>query len=226
MTEFLAGFSAVLIRDLRLALRQSADLALVLGFFTIAASLFPFGVGPAPETLARIAPGVIWVLALLSVMLSLDRLFEQDLADGSLEQMVLTPRPLVLTVLAKALAHWLTTGLPLIAITPVIGILLNFPTAGYSTLLIGLALGTPSLSLIGAVGAALTLGARRAGLLIALLVLPLYIPILIFGVTAVDSVLTGFEARAHFLYLAAILVAAIPLAPLAAAAAVRHGVEG
>ena len=139
MTDFLAGFYAVLIRDLRLALRQSADLALVLGFFTIAASLFPFGVGPAPETL-----------------------FEQDLADGSLEQMVLTPRPLVLTVLAKALAHWLTTGLPLIAITPVIGILLNFPPAGYGTLLIGLALGTPSLSLIGAVGAALTLGARRA----------------------------------------------------------------
>ncbi|WP_420419077.1 heme exporter protein CcmB [Pacificispira sp.] len=220
------GFRAVLLRDLRLAIRQSADLALVLGFFVIAASLFPFGVGPSPDTLARIAPGVIWVLALLSVMLSLDRLFQQDLADGSLEQMALSPTPLSLVVLAKCLAHWLTTGLPLIAIAPVIGILLNLPAEGYAVLLAGLALGTPSLSLIGAVGAALSLGARRAGLLIALLVLPLYIPILIFGVTAVDAVLTSVPPTAHFLYLAAILMAAIPLAPLAAAAAVRHGVEG
>ncbi|WP_421883289.1 heme exporter protein CcmB [Pacificispira sp.] len=220
------GFRAVLQRDLRLAIRQSADLALVLGFFVIAASLFPFGVGPSPDTLARIAPGVIWVLALLSVMLSLDRLFQQDLADGSLEQMALSPTPLSLVVLAKCLAHWLTTGLPLIAIAPLIGILLNLPAEGYAVLLAGLALGTPSLSLIGAVGAALSLGARRAGLLIALLVLPLYIPILIFGVTAVDAVLTSVPPTAHFLYLAAILMAAIPLAPLAAAAAVRHGVEG
>ncbi|MBO6836267.1 MAG: heme exporter protein CcmB [Alphaproteobacteria bacterium] len=222
----MTGFRAVLLRDLRLAIRQSADLALVLGFFVIAASLFPFGVGPSPDTLARIAPGVIWVLALLSVMLSLDRLFQQDLADGSLEQMALSPTPLSLVVLAKCLAHWLTTGLPLIAIAPVIGILLNLPAEGYAVLLAGLALGTPSLSLIGAVGAALSLGARRAGLLIALLVLPLYIPILIFGVTAVDAVLTSVPPKAHFLYLAAILMAAIPLAPLAAAAAVRHGVEG
>lgn len=220
------GFRAVLLRDLRLAIRQSADLALVLGFFVIAASLFPFGVGPSPDTLARIAPGVIWVLALLSVMLSLDRLFQQDLADGSLEQMALSPTPLSLVVLAKCLAHWLTTGLPLIAIAPLIGILLNLPAEGYAVLLAGLALGTPSLSLIGAVGAALSLGARRSGLLIALLVLPLYIPILIFGVTAVDAVLTSVPPTAHFLYLAAILMAAIPLAPLAAAAAVRHGVEG
>lgn len=222
----MTGFRAVLLRDLRLAIRQSADLALVLGFFVIAASLFPFGVGPSPDTLARIAPGVIWVLALLSVMLSLDRLFQQDLADGSLEQMALSPTPLSLVVLAKCLAHWLTTGLPLIAIAPVIGILLNLPAEGYAVLLAGLALGTPSLSLIGAVGAALSLGARRAGLLIALLVLPLYIPILIFGVTAVDAVLTSVPPTAHFLYLAAILMAAIPLAPMAAAAAVRHGVEG
>lgn len=219
-------FRAVLIRDLLLAIRQSADLALVLGFFVIAASLFPFGVGPSPDVLARIAPGVIWVLALLSVMLSLDRLFQQDLNDGSLEQMALSPTPLTIVVLAKALAHWLTTGLPLIAIAPLIGVLLNLPTEGYPVLLAGLAIGTPSLSLIGAVGAALSLGARRAGLLIALLVLPLYIPILIFGVTAVDAVLTSVSPQPHFLYLGAILAAAIPLAPLAAAAAVRHGVEG
>jgi heme exporter protein B len=221
-----SAFLAVLIRDLRLAYRQSADIALVLGFFTIAASLFPFGIGPSPETLARIAPGVIWVLALLSVMLSLDRLFLQDHADGALEQMALSPHPLSLTVLAKALAHWLTTGVPLIAVAPVIGILLNLPAEGYGTLLLGLLLGTPTLSLIGAIGAALTLGARRAGLLVALLVLPLYIPVLIFGVTAVDAVLSGFEARAHFLYLSAMLAAAIPLTPLAAAAAVRHSVSG
>lgn len=222
----MSAFWAVLQRDLRLAIRQSADLALVLGFFVIAASLFPFGVGPSPETLSRIAPGVIWVLALLSVMLSLDRLFLQDYTDGSLEQMVLAPRSLVVTVLAKVLAHWLTTGLPLMAVAPVIGVLLNLPMDGYGVLLLSLLIGTPSLSLIGAVGAALTLGARRAGLLIALLVLPLYIPILIFGVTAVDAVLTSVSPQAHFLYLGAILMAAVPLAPLAAAAAVRHGVEG
>ena len=219
-------FAAVLDRDLRLAIRQSADLALVLGFFVIAAALFPLGVGSSPEILARLAPGVIWVLALLAVMLSLDRLFQQDLADGSLEQMALAPKPLSVIVLAKVLAHWLTTGVPLIATTPVIGILLNLPANGYPPLLAGLLIGTPSLSLIGAIGAALTLGARRAGLLIALLVLPLYIPILIFGVTAVEAVLTGFPAEVHFLYLSAILAMAIPLAPLATAAAVRHGVEG
>jgi len=222
----MTAFAAILLRDLRLAYRQSSDLALVLGFYVIAASLFPFGVGATPEVLARIAPGVIWVLALLSVMLSLDRMFQNDFEDGSLEQMVLAPHSLTLTVLAKTLAHWLTTGVPLIAVTPLIAVLLNFPEQGYWTLLLGLLLGTPSLSLIGAVGASLTLGARRAGLLIALLVLPLYIPVLIFGVTAVDAVLTGVGARVHFLYLGAILAAAVALAPMAAAAGVRHGVEG
>lgn len=222
----MTAFLAVLMRDMRLAYRQSADLALVLGFYVIAASLFPFGVGATPDILARIAAGVIWVLALLSVMLSLDRLFQNDFEDGSLEQMALAPHSLTLCVLAKVLAHWLTTGVPLIAVTPLIAVLLNFPEQAYWTLLTGLLLGTPSLSLIGAVGAALTLGARRAGLLIALLVLPLYIPVLIFGVTAVDAVLTGVGARVHFLYLGAILAAALPLAPLAAAAGVRHGVEG
>ena len=220
------AFAAILLRDLRLAYGQSSDLALVLGFYVIEASLFPFGVGATPEVLARIAPGVIWVLALLSVMLSLDRMFQNDFEDGSLEQMVLSPHSLTLTVLAKTLAHWLTTGVPLIAVTPLIAVLLNFPEQGYWTLLLGLLLGTPSLSLIGAVGASLTLGARRAGLLIALLVLPLYIPVLIFGVTAVDAVLTGVGARVHFLYLGAILAAAVALAPMAAAAGVRHGVEG
>ena len=222
----MSSFWAVLLRDLRLAIRQSADLALVLGFFVIAASLFPFGIGPSPEMLSRTASGIIWVLALLAVMLSLDRLFQADYDDGSLEHIALSPCPLALVVLAKALAHWLTTGIPLIAIAPLIGIMLNLPNEGFVTLMIGLALGTPSLSLIGAIGAALTLGARRAGLLIALLVLPLYIPVLIFGVTAVESVVSGFQATAQFLYLGAILLTAAALAPWAAAAAVRHGVEG
>ena len=225
MTQFLAGFSAVLIRDLRLALRQSADLALVLGFFTIAASLFPFGVGPAPETLARIAPGVIWVLALLSVMLSLDRLFEQDLADGSLEQMVLTPRPLVLTVLAKALAHWLTTGLPMLVLAPLLAVSLNLASDAYWTLVATLALGTPVVSLFGTVGAALVVGARRAGVLVALIVLPLLIPVLIFAVSAIEAASAGLTIRVHLLFLGAILAASIPLAPLAAGAALRQALD-
>lgn len=219
-------FWAALIRDLRLAVRQSADLALVLGFFVIAATLFPFGIGPSPEKLGAVASGIIWVLALLSVMLSLDRLFQSDFDDGSLTHMALSPSPLTLIVLAKATAHWLTTGVPLLAIAPLIGAMLNLPDPGYPSLMLGLALGTPSLSLVGTIGAALTLGARRAGLLIALLVLPLYVPILIFGVTAVEARLAGFEANAQFLYLGAILFAAIALAPWATAAAIRHGVEG
>lgn len=222
----MSAFWAVLLRDLRLAIRQSADLALVLGFFIIAATLFPFGIGPSPEILARTAAGIIWVLALLAVMLSLDRLFQADYDDGSLEHIVLSPSPLALVVLAKALAHWLTTGIPLIAVAPLIGVMLNLPEPGFAALIIGLVLGTPSLSLIGAIGAALTLGARRSGLLIALLVLPLYVPVLIFGVSAVDAVLSGFQATAPFLYLGAILLAAIALAPWASAAAVRHGAAG
>lgn len=219
-----AAFLAVLKRDVRLALRQSTDLGMILGFFVIAASLFPFGVGPNPETLARLAPGIIWVLALLAVMLSLDRLFQSDWEDGSLEQMALAPAPLSVIVLAKATAHWLTACLPLIAVAPVIAVMLNLPAQGYGVLLAGLALGTPTLSLIGAVGAALALGARKAGLLIAVLVLPLYIPVLIFGVTAVEAHLTQIPVSAHFLYLGALLAAAAPLCPWAAAAAIRHSV--
>lgn len=217
-----AAFGAVLARDLRLALRQSVDLGLVLGFFVIAAALFPFGVGPDPAVLADMAPGIVWVLALLAVMLSLDRLFQADHADGALEQFVLAPVPLPVIVLAKALAHWLTAGLPLIAAAPLIALMLNLPAPAYGVLLAGLALGTPTLSLIGAVGAALALGARRAGLLTAVLVLPLFIPVLIFGATAVDAHLAGLDVGAHFLYLGALLAAAIPLAPWAAAAAIRH----
>ena len=194
-------------------------------FFIIAGALFPLGVGPEPGVLARIAGGVIWVTALLAVLLSLDRLFQQDFEDGSLDLLVLAPMPLEATVMAKAAAHWLTTGLPLIAASPVLAVLLNLPAAGYPVLLAAMALGTPSLSLIGAIGAALSLGARRGGVLMSLLVLPLYIPVLIFGVAAVDAAVMGMSARSHLLFLGAILAAALPLAPWAAAAALRQAAE-
>jgi heme exporter protein B len=219
------AFRQILLRDLRLAFRQGMDAFMAVTFFIIAGALFPLGVGPEPGVLARIAGGVIWVTALLAVLLSLDRLFQQDFEDGSLDLLVLAPTPLEATVLAKAAAHWLTTGLPLIAASPVLAVLLNLPAAGYPVLLAAMALGTPSLSLIGAIGAALSLGARRGGVLMSLLVLPLYIPVLIFGVAGVDAAVMGMSARPHLLFLGAILAAALPLAPWAAAAALRQAAE-
>jgi heme exporter protein B len=201
------------------------DAFMAVTFFVIAGALFPLGVGPEPAVLARIAGGVIWVTALLAVLLSLDRLFQQDFEDGSLDLLVLAPTPLEATVMAKAAAHWLTTGLPLIAASPVLAVLLNLPAAGYPVLLAAMALGTPSLSLIGAIGAALSLGARRGGVLMSLLVLPLYVPVLIFGVAAVDAATLGLSAQPHLLLLGAILAAALPLAPWAAAAALRQATE-
>ena len=221
----MAGFRHMLLRDMRLAFRQGMDAFMAVTFFIIAGALFPLGVGPEPGVLARIAGGVIWVNALLAVLLSLDRLFQQDYEDGSLDLLVLSPAPLEVTVLAKAAAHWLTTGLPLIAASPVLAILLNLPAEGYWVLLATMALGTPSLSLIGAVGAALSLGARLGGVLMSLLVLPLYMPVLIFGVAAVDAAVLGLTVRPHLLFLGAILAASLPLAPLAAAAALRQATE-
>lgn len=221
----MGGFNYMLTRDLRLAVRQGMDAFMAVTFFIIAGTLFPLGVGPEPGVLARIASGVIWVNALLAVLLSLDRMFQQDYEDGSLDLLVLSPTPLEVTVLAKATAHWLTTGLPLIAASPILAIFLNMPADGYWVMLAAMALGTPSLSLIGAVGAALSLGARRGGVLISLLVLPLYIPILIFGVAAIDAAVLGLTVRPHLLFLGAILAAALPLAPWAAAAALRQATE-
>lgn len=218
------GFRSVLLRDLRLAVRQRGEAALVVLFFVLTAMLFPFGVGPEPNLLTRIAPGVVWVTALLSVLLSLERIFLADYEDGALELMVLSPVPLAVVVLAKTAAHWVTTGLPLLVAAPLIGIMYGLPADGYPVLLAAMALGTPTLSLIGAVGAALTIGAKRGGVLIPLLVLPLYIPVLIFGVSAVDAVLAGLSARPHLLLLGALLLAALPLAPWAAAGAVRQAV--
>jgi heme exporter protein B len=219
------AFLLLIRHDLNLALRERSDAALVLAFFVLAVVLFPLGVGPEPELLARIAPGILWVTALLAALLSLDRLFQQDYDDGSLEAMALSPLPLELLVLAKCCAHWLTTGLPLVLIAPLLAAGLHLEGAGYVPLVAAMALGTPSLSLIGAVGAALSLGARRAGVLLSLLVLPLYIPVLIFGVAAVDQAVAGLAVRPHLLLLGACLAAALPLAPWGAAAALRPALE-
>ncbi|MCZ6523824.1 MAG: heme exporter protein CcmB [Alphaproteobacteria bacterium] len=217
--------SRVLRRDLRLALRQWGDAAMIPAFFVIAASLFPLGLGASAETLARIAPAVLWVIALLAAMLSLDRLFLTDYEDGSLELIALDPNPLALAVLGKCAAHWLTTGLPLTLLAPVLALLLNLDPAAIPALVLAMALATPSLTLIGAIGAALTLGARRGGVLLSLLVLPLYVPILSFGAGAVDAAVHGEAASPYIVFLGAVLLGALSLAPWATAAAVRQAVE-
>ncbi len=197
----------------------------VVMFFVITVALFPFGVGPESNILARIAAGVVWVCAMLATLLSLDRMFLNDYEDGSLEQLALCPLPLEIIVLAKAGAHWLVTGLPLILAAPILAMLLNMPAGGYLTLFSVMILGTPTLSLIGAIGASLTLGARRAGVLVSILVLPLYIPILIFAVGAIDAAAMSLPTRPHILFLAAILAAALPLAPWASASAIRQALN-
>jgi heme exporter protein B len=206
-------------------MRQGSDAFVAVMFFVLCVVLFPFGVGPEPNILARISAGVIWVAALLASLLSLERLFQTDYEDGSLELMALGGLPLELVVLGKTLAHWLVTGLPLIAAAPVLAVLMNMESGGFGVLVLTLLIGTPTLSLLGAIGAALTLGARRGGVLISLLILPLYIPVLIFGASAIDAALQGFPVRAHLLLLGGILALALPLAPIAGAAALRQAVE-
>ncbi|KPF86699.1 heme transporter [alpha proteobacterium AAP38] len=221
----MSGFLRLLRRDLRLALRQGADAAMAVLFFVLCVIMFPFGIGPEPGVLARIAPGVILVAALLASLLSLDRLFQADHEDGSLELLSLSSLPMEAVAAAKILAHWLVTGLPLILAAPLLALFLNLPTDGFPILLLTLLLATPLLSLIGGIGAALTLGARRGGVLLPLLVLPLYIPALIFAAAAVDSVLTGQSARPHLLLLSGLLAASLPLSPWGAAAALRAALE-
>lgn len=221
----MSAFFTLVRRDMSLAFRQGLDSLMVVAFFVIAVVLFPFGVGPEPNTLARIAAGTIWVAALLSSMLSLERLFQTDYEDGTLELLALAPVPLEVTVLAKVVAHWLTTGLPLILTAPLLAVLMQLPSEGFGVLMIGLALGTPTLSLIGAVGAALILGSRRGGVLLSLLVLPLYIPVLIFGVSAVDASIGDLGARPHLLILAALFVGTLALTPWASASALRQALE-
>lgn len=218
------GFTDTLRRELRLALRLGGDSLLVVMFFVLVVVLFPFGVGPEPGILSRIGAGIIWVSALLAAMLSMDRLYQSDFEDGSLELLVLSPAPLETIVLAKAAAHWLTTGLPLIVASPLLGLLLNLEAGGIAVMLVSLTLGTPALSLVGAIGAALVLGARRGGVLISLLILPLFIPILIFGVGAVDAALLELTYRPQLMVLGALLLLAAALSPWAAATAVRQAV--
>jgi heme exporter protein B len=216
---------ALMRRDVRLALRTPSDSATVVLFFILACVLFPLGIGPEPNILARVATGVIWVMALLASLLSFERLFQLDAEDGSLDLIALSPAPLEFLVLGKCAAHWLITGLPLIVVSPLLGVLLNLPGEAYATLLAALALGTPIVSLIGAIGAALTLGARRGGVLLPLLILPLYVPVLIFGVAAVEASVAGLSPRPHLLLLGGILALSLPLGPFAAAAAVRQALE-
>jgi heme exporter protein B len=221
----MSSFTAIIRRDLRLAFRQGGDGAMAVMFFVLAALLFPFGIGPEPELLARVASGIIWVTALLAALLALDRMFLTDWEDGTLELIRLSPLPLELAVLAKCLSHWLVTGLPVLAATPIVALMLRLDPSVLPMLLVGLAIGTPVLSLFGAVGAALTLGARRGGVLVSLLVLPLEIPVLIFGVGAADAALDASTGTAQLAILGALLAFALPLCPLAAAAALRQALE-
>ena len=221
----MSAFWSIVGRALRLAFRRGGDAANVVIFFVLTITLFPFGIGPEPAILARVAPGVIWVAALLAAMLSLDRLFRADHDDGSLELLALAPLPLEVVVMAKCLAHWLSTGLLLVIAAPLLAVLLNMAAEGFAALLAAMLLGTPLLSLLGAIGAALTVSLRRGGVLISLLVLPLYIPVLIFGVGAVDAAVYGLAVKPHLMVLAGMLLAALPLAPWASAAALRLSLE-
>lgn len=222
MTRFLLG---VLRRDLTLAARRRSDWLTALFFFVMVASLFPLGIGPEPEMLARVGPGVLWVAATLASLLSLSRLFEDDHRDGSLEHMVLSPEPTVLLVLGKSLAHWLVYGIPLLLIAPILGLQFNLSADAILVLVFSLLLGTPILSLLGAVGAALTLGLRGGGVLLTLLILPLYVPALIFGAGAVDGAMAGTGAEAHLSLLGAFLVISFMVAPWIAAASLRVSLE-
>ncbi|MDP3036586.1 MAG: heme exporter protein CcmB [Rhodocyclaceae bacterium] len=206
-------------------MRRKSEVLTALFFFIIVASLFPLGIGPESDLLRKIAPGIIWVAALLATMLGLARLFAPDHADGTLEQMVLSPTPLGLLVTGKIAAHWITTGLPLVLLAPVLGIQFDLDVGALGVLVVALLLGTPLLSLIGAIGAALTLGVRGGGVLLSLLVLPLYVPALIFGAGAVESHVSGLGAGGHLSLLAALLALAVFFAPWAATAALRIALE-
>lgn len=212
-------------RDLLLAMRRQSDLLTILFFFIIVVSLFPLSVGPEMNMLRTMAPGVVWVAALLASMLSLGRMFSNDYLDGTLEQMLLSPQSLSLLVLGKALAHWLVTGVPLVLMAPVLGIQYDLPVDALFVLAAALLLGTPVLSLIGAIGAALTLGLRGGGVLVSLLVLPLYIPVLIFGAGAVEANMAGVGFDAHLSLIGAFLLVSLVFAPWAAAASLRVSLE-
>jgi heme exporter protein B len=219
------AFTAVLARDLRLAARRRIEALLPIAFFTVAVSLFPLGVGPEAQMLRQIAPGVVWVCALLAAMLSVTQLYAADHADGSLEQMLLCGESAAVIATAKALAHWMLTGLPLILVAPLFGLLFDMHADAIAALSFSLLLGTPILSLLGGVGAALTLGLRSSGVLLILLILPLCIPALIFGTGAVGAVESGISAQGHYSLLGALLIVTSLLAPWATSAALRISTE-
>ena len=216
---------SIIRRDLLLAYRRRSDVLTTLFFFVIVVSLFPLGVGPEMKTLRLIAPGVVWVAALLASMLSLNRLFAADYQDGTLEQMLLAPQPLALIVLGKIIAHWLVSGLPLALMAPILGMQFDVPPEALGILFFALLLGTPILSLIGAIGAALTLGLRGGGVLLSLLVLPLYIPALIFGAGAVEAYIAGLSPEGHLSLLGALLILTGLTAPWVTAVALRIAME-
>ncbi|AGK59587.1 heme exporter protein CcmB [Hyphomicrobium denitrificans 1NES1] len=217
----MTSFWALVRRDLRLAIREGGAIGTALGFFLVVVSLMPLGLGPDLNLLARIAAGILWIALLLAALLSLNRIFETDYEDGTLDVLATGRLPLELVAAAKALAHWITTGIPLALLAPVLGILLNLDLRSYPILVATTLAGTPAVSFLGAIGAALTVKARRGGLLLALVVLPLYIPTLIFGISAVGAVMGPAGMGAAFLILTAISLAAVVLGPIAAAAALR-----
>lgn len=218
-------FVAIVRRDLLLAMRRRSDVLTTLFFFVIVITLFPLGIGPEMGVLRGIAPGIFWVAALLASMLALEHLFSIDFTDGTLEQMLLTPQPVSILVLGKVLAHWLVTGLPLVLMSPLLGLQYDLSSEALATLMLTLLIGTPALSLIGAIGAALTLGLRGGGVLVSLLVLPLYIPVLIFGAGAVEATVSGLGGAGHVSMLGAILVLSLILTPIATSAALRISAE-
>lgn len=219
--SFTQAFFTLLQRDLKIAIRHRGDIFNPLLFFVMVVTLFPLGIGPEPQMLARVAPGIIWVAALLASMLSLERLFKADFNDGSLEQMLLSPQPLSILVLAKVLAHWILTGVPLIIIAPLLAVLLNLESNSYGALIATLALGTPVLSLLGAIGVALTVGLRKGGVLLSLLILPLYIPVLIFATSAIDAAGMNLPYNGQLAIIGAMLIGSLTLAPFAIGASLR-----
>ncbi|WP_154180278.1 heme exporter protein CcmB [Vibrio furnissii] len=221
----LSTMSTIIRRELLIAFRRQADIFNPLWFFIIVITLFPLSIGPDPSLLSRIAPGIVWVAALLSVLLSLERLFRDDYQDGSLEQMMLMPVPLPVVVISKVLAHWLLTGVPLILISPLLAILLSLDMNTWLSVVLTLLLGTPTLSFIGAIGVALTVGLQKGGVLLSLLVLPLYIPILIFATSAIDAASLGMAYNGQLAILAAMFMGALTLTPFAIAAALRVSVN-
>jgi len=219
--SYKAAFLLIIKRDLTIAFRHRDDILNPLLFFVIVVTLFPLGIGPDSTILSRIAPGIIWVAALLSTLLSLDRLFKSDHSDGSLEQMLLSPHPVFILVLGKIIAHWLLTGLPLILVAPLLAVLLHLNENSYGALMLTLLLGTPVLSLLGAIGVALTVGIKKGGVLLSLLVLPLYIPVLIFATSAIDTAAMNLPYSGQLAIIAALFFGSLTLAPFAVSAALK-----